>query len=116
MKKVEIDITKEEFSRSKFSKVVDTQFSQLSTPQEEEATTAISVEEFFIQYDELFYDIPQTGENSHTTLIERSSDYINYNNQSETVRLLLEEINSLQRQLNDLTLENIELQTQTNAE
>ena len=113
MKRVEIDITKEQFSKSKFDKVVNTQFSQLTSPQHAQEEPTVSVEEFFNQYNTLFYDIPQTGENSHTTLIERSSDYIDYNNQSETVRLLLQEINSLQDQINDLTIRNIELQTKT---
>ena len=41
----------------------------------------------------LFYEIPTTGENSHTTLVERSSEYLGLD-----LNLLLEQLNFLQEQ------------------
>ena len=43
MKRVEIDITKEQFSKSKFDKVVNTQFSQLTSPQQAQEEPTVSV-------------------------------------------------------------------------
>ena len=43
-------------------------------PVEEEDT--ISIEQFFEYYDELFFDIPKTGVNSHNTLIRQSTEYV----------------------------------------
>jgi hypothetical protein len=37
---------------------------------------------FFENYDVLFFEIPKTGDNSHETLINRSSEYIGLNLQS----------------------------------
>jgi HSP90 family molecular chaperone len=110
MKKLPINIVREQFTKSKFDKVVNTNFTQLVAPTVEEVREP-TVEDFFNLYEKLFYEIPITGENSHTTLIEKSSEYIDYNNQSESIKLLLEEINDLQDQINTLTLENIKLLT-----
>ena len=110
MKKLPIDIVREQFTKSKFDKVINTNFTQLIVPAAEQIKEP-TVEDFFTLYEELFYQIPVTGENSHTTLIEKSSEYIDYNNQSESIKLLLEEINDLQSQINTLTLENIKLLT-----
>ena len=37
----------------------------------------VNISRFFSMYDELFYNIPQTGDQSHTTLIDKSQDYVN---------------------------------------
>lgn len=110
MRKFPINIITEQFAKNKFDKVVNTNFTQL-VPSTPEVVGEPTIEDFFNLYEKLFYEIPITGENSHTTLIERSSEYTDYNNQSESIRLLLEEINDLQDQINNLTLENIKLLT-----
>ena len=51
--------------------------------------------DFFDLYNQLFYEIPTSGDNSHETLIKKSSDYINYQPTDDTIQALLNEINSL---------------------
>ncbi len=109
MSKVSVNLVKEEFKKTQFDKVVDTQFNQL-LPQVTTPAPEPTVNDLFSLYNKLFYDIPPTGNNSHTTLIERSSEFINYKDQDKTIEALLEEINNLQAQINTLTEENIKLQ------
>jgi hypothetical protein len=52
-----------------------------------------TVDEFFNDYETLFYQIPQTGTNSHETLIQQSCEYVGLNLQQ-----LLDQINFLQEQ------------------
>lgn len=60
------------YSKVSFENKVDTKFSELTANQ-----VSISVEEFFDLYNEMFFDIPKTGENSHSTIIQTSLDYVN---------------------------------------
>ena len=76
------------------NKVTDTTFSSFVPPPTQEIVNTIpTVDEFFNNYDILFYQIPMTGSNSHTELIERSSEYVGLD-----LNLLLEQINFLQEQ------------------
>ena len=50
-------------------------------------------------YNALFFQIPKTGDNSHTTLIESSTKYIGYNPQSQELQALQQEITFLREQL-----------------
>lgn len=109
MSKVSINLVKEEFKKAQFTKVADTQFVQLLPPVTASAVEP-TVNDLFTLYGKLFYDIPPTGTNSHTVLIEKSSEFINYKGQDKTIEALLEEINNLQEQINDLTQENLKLQ------
>ena len=52
------------YDKATFSKVVNTQFTELNTPQP--TTVGVTVEEFFQLYEDLFFDIPKEGDiNSH---------------------------------------------------
>jgi hypothetical protein len=63
----------------------------------------LTVEQFFEEYDQLFFDIPVTGEiNSHTYLVNRSQQYIGGSVIDAEKQALIEEINSLRQQLLDL--------------
>ncbi len=68
----------------------------------------VNISKFFSMYDELFYNIPQTGDQSHTTLINRSQDYVsNYQNPLQVeVDSLREEVIRLTEQLNETENEN----------
>ncbi len=60
----QIPVQKTVFSKDSYSRVIDTQFSQLITQEDE--TLSFSVDDFFELYDQLFYQIPRDGEtNSH---------------------------------------------------
>ncbi len=98
----QVNLTKNSFSKTQYPKVIDTEFSQL-TPQDIEpiAVQDVSVDEFFLLYDKLFFDIPQRGNNSHETLITTSTEYIGYNPLTTEIEALQQEITELRRQLLD---------------
>ena len=94
MSKITIPTKKTIYSKD-INKVVDTGFNTVINPNSttEVVSTIPTVSEFFENYDILFYEIPTTGENSHTTLVERSSEYLGLD-----LNLLLEQLNFLQEQ------------------
>lgn len=93
MSKVTISTKKTIYSKD-INKVVNTGFNiAVNANSTETVTTVPTVNEFFENYDILFYEIPLTGSNSHTTLVERSSEYLGLD-----LNLLLEQLNFLQQQ------------------
>ena len=95
----ELNLSKQVYGTSTYTKVIDTQFKQLVSPAapEEEPVT---VDRFFELYDQLFFEIPVTGEvNSHEYLVRRSGEYIGGEILSDNERALIDEINSLRQQL-----------------
>ena len=111
----EYTLIKEVYGRNTFTKVVDTSFSELYTPVT--ASVAINsqttVEAFFDAYNELFFQIPATGElNSHEYLVKRSTEYLGGGVVTDTEKAYIEEINSLRQQLlevntNSLNINNV---------
>jgi hypothetical protein len=100
-----VDLNKNVFNKADFLKTVDASFKQLVPPPIEEAPV-FTVDDFFVEYENLFFEIPKEGEtNSHQYLVERSGEYINFQLENEAIQELLDEIASLRR-------ENVELQTQ----
>jgi len=95
-----VDLNKEVFAKRQYEQVIDTSFTQLTSPLSSiPDETLPTVEEFFQDYDSLFFQIPQTGENSHETLIVTSTDYIGYQPLNDEIQALTEEITSLRTQL-----------------
>ena len=86
-----------------YQTVIDTNFHELLLPAIPEADNNVTVSDFFSYYDLLFYDIPITGDNSHSTLVERSQQYIGGGVDDPEKQALIEEINSLRQQLIDLS-------------
>lgn len=60
------------------------------------------INSFFIQYDSLFFDINKTGNQSHQTLVNRSSDYLGEEPNNDLINALLAEIDDLRSQNNIL--------------
>ena len=106
----QIPVQKTVFSKDSYNRVIDTQFHQLIT-QEGEETLSFTVDDFFVLYDELFYQIPREGDtNSHQYILQREADYLGISISQDDVQALLDEITSLRQQvldtqttLNDLT-------------
>jgi hypothetical protein len=99
--------------RSQLDRVVDTQFNTFTNVSEEE--TDLSVDEFFVEYERLYYDIPVDGEfNSHSYLARRSSEISNYEQDTTNIQPLLDEIAQLRDRVLQLTAENIQLQIGNN--
>ena len=90
---------KEIYGTATYTKVIDTEFTQLVTPEEPVEDDA-TVDRLFQLYENLFYQIPLTGTStSHEYLAKRSSEYLGGAVMSDNERALLEEINSLRQQL-----------------
>jgi hypothetical protein len=97
----EVNLIKEVYGRNTYTRVIDTSFSELYTPvTASAAVTQITVEQFFDYYNQLFFDIPATGEvNSHEYLVTRSTEYLGGGVLTDNERAYIEEINSLRQQL-----------------
>jgi hypothetical protein len=103
------ELNKTILNKDQYQKVIDTSFVQNITPIPIEDT--ITVEQFFVLYDNLFYDIPAEGDiNSHTYLIKTSGEYVGAEVVNEEIQVLLDEITSLQEENLNLNKQLIELQ------
>lgn len=94
-----INFNKKAFDKDIYPKIIDVNFTELlsiSKPISQD----ITVDEFFIYYNSLFFDIPLEGDiNSHSELIKRSTDYMGLEQNSDEIDLLLTEINQLKLEL-----------------
>lgn len=97
----EVNLIKEVYGRNTYVRVIDTSFSELYTPVTASVITdQVTVEQFFDLYDELFFQIPATGEvNSHEYLVKRSTEYLGGSVLTDNEQAYIEEINSLRQQL-----------------
>ena len=66
-----ITIDKTVFDKEQFILVVDTKFSEFFNQR-----TPLTVDQFFVSYSDLFFEIDDRGVNSHQELIQRSTDYL----------------------------------------
>ena len=96
-----ITLIRQAFDKVKFNQTVDTSFTQLGVAELDLSffdPNLATVGDFFNIYNNLFFLIPKTGPNSHTTLIDESSNYINYLPNQAEINALLEEIADLREQ------------------
>jgi hypothetical protein len=101
------------YNKERFSKVIDTQFNELVTP--EVVAPEVTVEDFFALYDELFFSIPKDGDiNSHNYILKREAEYLGVTFADDTnVQALLQEITDLRQQLLAVETENLNLTQQS---
>ena len=101
-----VNLRKQVYPKSEVNNVIDTNFTEFTLPNIQ-TVVITSVEEFFTQYQTLFYQIPKFGAtNSHEYLIKTSGEYIGLTiPTSDTIQALIDEINQLRQ-------ENTQLQTQ----
>ena len=94
-----IKISKKLYSRSDVNNSIDLSFSELLSSNNESINE--KVKKFFREYDNLFYDIPKNGNESHTTLFQQSKDYINdfFDPKDDQIDALLERIEALEDEL-----------------
>ena len=110
--KTPINFNRQVFSKEQFKNTVDTEFTQLvQTPDETFFDPNLAeVEDFFTVYENLFFNIPQTGEtNSHEYLVKQSSEYIGFQQQNETIQELLDEITELRQENLEIRQQNLKL-------
>ena len=110
-----VNFQKQVFNKGQYTKVIDTSFKELGVQSiQEQLVTQPNVNEFFVLYNDLFYDIPELGEtNSHEYLIKTSSEYINFEANQEEIAALQAEIAQLRIDLLDAQKQIIQLQTGT---
>lgn len=95
-----LNIKTSTFNKDIYPKIIDINFSQLIQPQQLVISSSLTVDEFFDEYDKLFFEIPIDGSsNSHKYIIKRSTEYVGESQNTEEVDLLLDEINQLRLEL-----------------
>ena len=97
----QVVLVKEQFDKDKFNQTVNTQFTQLGVEEPDLSffdPNLATVGDFFSVYNNLFFLIPKEGPNSHTTLIEESSEYVDYKANQLEIQALLDEIAELREQ------------------
>jgi hypothetical protein len=98
----QIPIEKIVYDKDTFSKVVDTQFSQLLTNTDEGDTPTFTIEDFFELYEQLFYQIPKEGDtDSHRYILEKEAEYLGVIINQDDIQALLDEITILRQQVID---------------
>lgn len=114
-----ITLTKQVFEKRQYQKVIPTTFKELTVNKQQLTVpqTLPTIAEFFNNYNQLFFNIPQSGPtNSHEYLIQQSSQYIGLQNQNnEDVQALLSEIDSLRTVNLELSQQLITIQSASNA-
>jgi len=96
-----VDLIKEVYGRNTYPRVVDTSFSELYIPVTGSTISQqVTVEAFFDLYNQLFFQIPATGQvNSHEYLVARSTEYLGGTVLTDSEKAYIDEINSLRQQL-----------------
>jgi hypothetical protein len=98
-----VDLIKKIYGTNTYTKAVDTSFTELVSPTIQVVAPEVTVDQFFVYYENLFFNIPVSGSiNSHTYLVERSQEYIGGSVIDAEKQALIEEINSLRQQLLNL--------------
>ena len=121
-----VNLNRQVFNKQKFNETVDTEFSELGVEEPDLGffdLNLATVDDFFILYNKLFFEIPKEGAiNSHTFLVKESGDYVGSQLINEEIQALLQEITDTReenvelRQDNvDLIVENTKLGTQVNT-
>ena len=105
-----INLNRTLFDKDKYSKTIDNSFKELLPPPQEEIIETFTITDFFEAYDNLFFEIPKTGPQSHNTLIQKSSEYVGDEQTNEELDALYAEITSLRTQLLDTQKELSDLQ------
>jgi hypothetical protein len=96
-----ISLNKTEYNKNQYQKVIDTSFTQLIQPQVTSSvvTPTISVDEFFQNYQQIFFQIPKFGNtNSHEYLVKTSQEYIGSITNDDLIQALTDEITQLRQE------------------
>jgi len=108
-----IDLNKKVFDKNSYIKTIDTKFKEFGvTSIEEDLNATISVDTFFENYNQIFYQISKNGEtNSHEYLIKTSGEYVNFEQINEQILALQQEISNLRTEGLQKDIQILELQT-----
>ena len=94
--RINIGFESRAYNRGEADSVLNRTFSQFG---QQEEISEKTVEQFFVDYEDLFYQIPVEGEiNSHEYLIRKSSELYKLDTAAEDIQPLLDEITLLRSQ------------------
>jgi hypothetical protein len=104
----QVTLTKQVYDKNQYQRVIDTSFTQLVQPVIIPTGSALpTVNQFFVYYNQLFFDIPKFGEvNSHEYLIKTSQEYVG------SINVISDEVQALIAEITELRQENLDLQQQ----
>lgn len=106
----EIQIKKTVYRRDQFDKVIDRNFTTFSQPPVVE--DEVTLEEFFELYEQFYFEIPLEGDrNSHRYLLQRSSEVVDFERDTQDIQPLLDEIATLRTQILEYQQQLIEANT-----
>lgn len=104
------EIKKTVLDKDSGQRVIQRQFTTFTQPVED---VEGSIEDFFAEYERLFFDIPIEGDvQSHQALARRSGEYSDFEKDTEEVDSLLEELEALRQQNLDLEQTIVDLEIQ----
>ena len=108
-----IDLNRKVYDKNSYNKIIDTKFKEFGvTSIIKDLSDTISIEDFFDNYNTIFYQIPKIGEtNSHEYLAKTSGDYVNFDQTNEQISALQEEISILRQENLNQSIEILELKT-----
>jgi len=108
-----IDLNRKVYDKNSYNKIIDTKFKEFGvTSIIKDLSDTISIEDFFDNYNTIFYQIPKIGEtNSHEYLAKTSGDYINFEQTNEQILALQKEISILRQENLNQSIEILELKT-----
>ena len=99
----EVSLIKLVSGNNTYTSAIDTNFTELISTTDVTPEETVTVARFFELYDQLFFDIPVTGElNSHEYLVNRSTEYLGGNVIDAEKQALIDEINALRTQIIEL--------------
>ena len=110
-----VNLNRQVFNKQKFNDTVDTTFSELGVQEQDLSffdLNLATVDDFFILYNKLFFEIPKEGAiNSHTFLVKESGDYVGSQQINDEIQALLQEISDVREENLELRKDNIKLIT-----
>ena len=104
-----LPLRKTVYTKEQVGRIFDPEFTEF---QDDPGLGQDDLDLFFRLYNDLFFDIPLTGENSHELLLRRSSEVTRLDEAPLDIQPLLDEIASLRRQLLDANRRILELEIQ----
>lgn len=111
-----INLNKVVYNKDDYQKTIDTSFNELlPLAVTEEQIPLINIEQFFQYYNNLFFEIPKTGNNSHNTLIQQSSEYVGNEQTNDELDALYREVTNLRQELLETQTELSNLREQNSA-
>ena len=114
-----VNLNRQVFNKQKFNDTVDTTFSELGVQEPDLGffdLNLATVDDFFILYNKLFFEIPKEGAiNSHTFLVKESGDYVGSQQINDEIQALLQEITDIREENLELRKENVNLIVENNG-